>query len=422
MAHRLLIIAGPDEGKTFLFRGQGESLGRSRASNLCVGDPAVSRVHCHFQTEDGRLWVQDSGSHHGTFVNEQRVRRHPLRSGDLIRVGRTTLRLESEDEDKTALLSPEPPAPRARPAPAEPLHDLVGKTLATYQISRVIAKGRSGIVFQATDLEEQRPVALKVLFPEQSASEAGKRRFLRAMRTVMPLHHPNLVTVYNAGKTGEYRWVAMEYVEGKSVREIIDGLSGVAFTQKKRRWELSEGLSRGWWLPALRVGVHVARALDFAHRHQILHRNITPQNILVRTHDNTAKLGDLMLAKALEGPLATEVTLPQEILGDVEYLAPECTRRSRLADERSDIYALGAAVYALLTGRPPFVGRSAKETISMIREGEPASPKSYQPAIPQALADVVVQMLAKKPADRPPTASTLLSRLEKVAEDEGVGV
>src|SRR5262249_25644507 len=150
------------------------------------------------------------------------------------------------------------------------------------------------------------------------------------------------------GKTGAYCWVAMEYVPGKSLAQVIERIAAHAVKPIKKTWSGPQGSSRGWWLLALRVAVHLSRGLHFAHQQRIVHRNITPPNILVRDSDNLTKLGVLMLAKALEGPLATPLTRTGELLGELEYVSPERTYGNSRVDARSDIYSLGAAVYALL--------------------------------------------------------------------------
>jgi serine/threonine-protein kinase len=285
------------------------------------------------------------------------------------------------------------------------LTDLVGKTLSRYEVGPVLAKGQTSVVFRARDSKEDREVALKVFGPEFSKNEDDVQRFVRAMKTTMPLHHPNLVTLYGAGKTGAYCWVAMEYIEGESLTQVIQRIGTAGMLD---------------WRNALRVAVHVARALDFAQQQQIIHRNITPQNIMVRASDKVTKLGDLMLAKAMEGSLAQQITRPGELLGDVRYMSPERTRPNGEVDGRSDIYSLGATVYALLTGRPPFEGESLVEVITKIRQAEPVKPKKYQLAIPDLFEGTVLRMLAKRPEDRFASAGNLLADLERVAKFQGL--
>jgi serine/threonine-protein kinase len=264
------------------------------------------------------------------------------------------------------------------------------------------------MVFKAGDKREDRTVALKVLWPEFSKNEEEMQRFVRAMKTVLPLRHANLVTLYGAGKAGNYCWIAMEYVDGESLTQVIQRIGAAGMLD---------------WRNALRVAVHVARALEFAEENQILHRNIKPSNILIQHSDKLTKLGDLMLAKALEGTLAEQITRPGELIGDIAYMSPERTRGSTAqVDCRSDIYSLGATVYALLTGRPPFDAGSLPETIMKIRQAEPVKPKKYQLSIPDLFEGTVLKMLAKRPDERFQNAKALLIELERVAKFQGMTI
>jgi serine/threonine protein kinase len=405
MPLQLHVIAGPDKGRTFdLTEGTPLLVGRSQATPTRLADPRASRTHCEVVWENGRVLVMDSNSAGGTFVNGQKVTQHELKIGDVIQVGDTQLRLADSRVSEQSTVAP---TPRPAAAPSAALSALSGQTLGRYEIGPVIARGRTGVVFRARDTKEGRTVALKVLQPEFARGEDEMQRFVRAMKTMLPLRHPNLVTLYAAGKTGDHCWAAMEYVEGESLTQVIARI-GVA------------GMLD--WRHALRVAVHVGRALDFAHGRHIIHRNIAPPNILVRAEDRAAKLGDLMLAKALEGALAQAITRPGELVGDVEYMSPERTRGAGDVDGRSDLYSLGATVYALLTGRPPLTGASLVETVKRIRETEPEKPKKYQLSIPDLFEGAVLKMLAKRPEDRYQSAADLLVDLERVAKFQGVAV
>jgi serine/threonine-protein kinase len=248
---------------------------------------------------------------------------------------------------------------------------------------------------------------LKVLLPEFSKDEEEMQRFIRAMKTMLPLRHPNLITLLAAGKTGPYCWVSMEYADGESLTQVIERI-GVA------------GMLD--WREAFRVAVQIARLLDYAQEHQIIHRNISPKNILRRKEDKAAKLGDLMLAKALEGTLAEQITRPGALVGNLDYMSPERTREGGDVDGRSDIYSLGATVYALLTGRPPFPGASLAEKVTKIRQAEPPKPSKYQMAIPHRFESIVLKMMAKEPNDRYQTAAQLVKDLEQIGKLEGVTV
>jgi serine/threonine protein kinase len=409
MLGQLVVIEGPDSGRKFpLSEGQTIQIGRGQATDTKLRDPRVSRVHCQVRCEDGRIHLSDAGGASGTLVNGKSVSKHELKPGDIIRIGDTQIRFEMEDAHEVSTVVSAPTAPvRSDLGSIRQLADLAGKTLGHYEVGTVVAKGRSGIIFKAKDTRDDKVVALKVLLPEFSKNEEEMQRFVRGMKTVLPLRHPNLVAVFGAGKTGPFCWIAMEYVEGESLTQVIHRIGTAGMLD---------------WRHALRVAVHVARALDFAQQHAIIHRNITPNNILVQSSDKLTKLGDLMLAKALEGALAEQITRPGELVGDLSYMSPERTRSSSEVDGRSDIYSLGATVYALLTGRPPCEGGNLAETIQKIRQAEPVKPKKFQLSIPDLFEGTVTRMLAKRPEDRPQTPSALLADLERVAKYQGVAV
>jgi serine/threonine protein kinase len=405
MGAQLVVIAGPDAGGVFpLSPGVPLLIGRGRDTGTRLTDPRVSRVHCEVQLDGSRVTLKDRGSNSGTAVNGQRVTEQPLRAGDVIRVGDTQLRLDSD----LATPTDRPPPASPNGLPGERLQELSGTRLGIYDVGPLLAKGKSGLVFRAFDSKHGRTVALKVLWPEFCKDDEEVKRFVRAMKTMMPIHHVHLVSLYGAGKTGTYLWVAMEYVEGDSLSQVIQRIG----TQGVLNWHY-----------ALRVAIHVSRALVFAHYHQIIHRDIAPQNILVQRSDQVTKLGDLMMAKALEGKLAMQITRPGELLGDVRYMSPERTAGGASAvDVRADIYSLGATVYALLTGRPPCEGRSMVETILKIRQSEPTPPRQLQPAVPPPFDAIVMKMIAKQPEERYQTAAVLLSELERMGQTLGVKV
>jgi serine/threonine protein kinase len=166
----------------------------------------------------------------------------------------------------------------------------------------------------------------------------------------------------------------------------------------------------------------VDRSLEYVHFQSILHRNVTPTNILLEATSKTAKLGDLMLAKALEGIMAKQITRPGEIVGDVAYMSPERTRGPEDVDHRSDLYGLGATLYALLTGRPPFTGSTLVEKVTRIRQSPPEKPTKYQMSVPSQFEAVVLKLLAKRPEERYQSATELLKELTRVGKFNGVTV
>jgi serine/threonine protein kinase len=408
MSLQLLVIAGPDKGRAFtLHAGPDLMLGRSAQAYYQLSDPRVSRNHCQVLNEGDDVTVVCNGGSGGTLVNGKPVKRQALKVGDVLQVGDSQMRLQVGDLPLDVALAHAPAAPAPAPArQAERLESLSGQKLSHYDIGPVIGRGSSCVVFHATDTNDSRPVAFKVLLPEFARDEDEMQRFVRAMKTVLPLRHPNLITLFAAGKTGPYCWAAMEYVAGENMKQVIDRI-GVA------------GMLD--WLYAFKVAVHVARALEYAHGQNTLHRNVTPTNILLDAPTKAVKLGDLMLAKALEG--ATQITRPGELVGDIVYMSPERTRG--LPDEidgRSDLYGLGATAYALLAGRPPFEGGTLAEKVTRIRQSAPERPTKYQMSIPSQFEGVVMKLLAKRPQDRYATAAELLRELERVGKFQGVTV
>jgi hypothetical protein len=404
------------------------------------------------KVEGGRIMLEDLDSASGVFVNDSRVRSQALRPGDVVRIGTTLLRLESDDLADQSTLAPPPgparvpsapiaakavppppakaapplppakgppPVPRASPAataplmpaiaaplvpaiatPAQPpLYNLVGQTLSHFHLSAVINPGKTGVVFRATDTRDNKEVALKVFFPDFARDEEELQRFLRAMKTMLPLRHPHLVTIRGAGRSGPLCWVSMDLVEG------------VSLTPSMRH----AATGGGDWRVALRALLHVSRALAYLHGQTIIHRNITPTNVLLGTLDGVIKLGDLMTAKAQEGQLAKQVTQAGEILGDIRFLSPEQTTNASAGDGRADLYSLGAVAYGLLVGRAPLEGRSIVETILKIRQAAPTPPRQLRPGIPPVLEATVMKLLAKKPEERFQSAGELLGHLSSIA-------
>jgi serine/threonine protein kinase len=407
MIAELVVTAGPDAPRRFpLTNGQTLIIGRGDKSHTHLTDQHASRTHCVVEVDEGKFILRDQGSSAGTLVNGQRVEQRELRPGDVIRVGHTELRLILPDTEMSTVHSEPAVAPKPVPTAAN-LKNLVGQSLAHFELKKTIASGNTGLVFLAHDTKHDRPAAVKVLWPEISQHEDEMQRFVRAMKTMMPIRHENLIEIYAAGKNGPYCWVAMEYVEGECLTEVINHFG-------------TKGMLD--WRTTFLVTVQVARALETAAENQIVHRNITPTNILFNRDTRIAKLGDLMLAKALEGTQARQITRPGQLVGELPYMPPERTRTDAPVDCRADIYSLGATTYALLTGRPPFEGNSVPELVSLIRSAEPIKPKQYHLSVADRFQDSVMTMLAKRPEDRYETPSKLLMDLNRIARYENIQV
>lgn len=406
---RLLVVQGPDAGREFVGQpAQPLRIGRGQDTETRLADPSVSRLHAELRVNGPVLELVHLSTSGVSLVNGQPVGAAPvaLQVGDLIQLADTILRLEvvARGDDTTR-----PPAlANAAPLANSPLaRELIGTRLHHYRIGSLLSEGPAGIVFRAEDEQQGlRPVALKVIWPQAIRDEASRKRFVRAMTVMYPIRHPNLIRICNAGYTAEFCWVAMEYVDGENLRKVMARLGAAGMLD---------------WTKAFRIGRDIARGLTAAAEHQVLHRNILPENILLRRADGVAQLGDLELAKALEqsGEGADGITRPGELVGDVAYMSPERTLASPQIDCRSDIYSLGVTLYVLVTGRLPFVSTNLVELIRQIRT-QPAKPiRTFQLSVNDLFAGLVEQMLSKKPEDRPQTPEALLRELDRIGKMTG---
>src|SRR5262249_9195989 len=185
MLRQLEVCEGLDKGRRFsLNEGQTLQIGRGQNTETKLKDPRVSRVHCQVTVEDDKVILADAGGAGGTLLNGKPVTKQELRPGDVIRIGDTQMRFLMEDVHETStVVGSAPSTPKPALMPAGSLTELVGKTLSHFEVGQVVAKGRSGVIFQAKDTKDNRAVALKVLLPEFSKNEEEMQRFVRAMKT-----------------------------------------------------------------------------------------------------------------------------------------------------------------------------------------------------------------------------------------------
>ena len=404
MLGQLRVTKGPDEGRTFDFdNGKTLTIGRSLNSDTQLKDFSVSRIHCQLRVADGKLVLSDNESGTGTFVNGHKITEQALKAGDTIAIGDTRLTVflaDVHDADTVA------PASKPKAAPKSNDTILTGQTISHYTVGPLLAKGKTGTVYKALDTRDGSAVALKFMHDGFAEDEEDVQRFIRAMKTTIGLKHPNIVAIHGAGKTGPVCWVAMDFVDGESLSQVIKRTGTAGMLD---------------WRYALTVGIHITRALEAAHAQHIIHRNIMPENVLItRATPMTARLGDLTLAKALDGIKAKAITRPGELVGDLVYMAPERTREGGDVDTRSDIYGLGALLYVLLTGHPPFDGGDLVETLKKIRQDAPVPLKKFQLSIPDLFQDIVLKMMAKRPDRRYQTPTDLLKDMERLAKFQGI--
>ena len=264
-----------------------------------------------------------------------------------------------------------------------------------YELHRQLARGGMADVFLARDLLLDRPVAVKVLFDEFSDDPNFVERFRREAQRAANLNHPNIVSVYDWGEERGTYFIVMEYVEGRSLAEIIR-TGGPLHPDR-----------------AAEVASEVAAGLGFAHRNGIVHRDVKPGNVLVAPNGHV-KVADFGIARALAGA-QNEITQAGIVMGTATYLSPE-QAQGREVDPRSDLYALGVVLYEMLLGRPPFGGDTPVALATQHVQNSPPSLRAAGASIADSLEAVTMKLLAKNPVNRYPTAEDLRSDLRRYRE------
>lgn len=262
---------------------------------------------------------------------------------------------------------------------------LIGRQIAGYLVERIIGRGGMAVVYQARDLRLDRTVALKLIAPERARDETFRRRFTHESRVAAAIDHPHIVPVFEAGETDGVLYIAMRFVAGLDLRALLDREGPLPVTT------------------ALRIAGQVASALDAAHRHDLVHRDVKPGNVLVAAgtdseHPEHIYLTDFGLTKKALSP--TGFTTAGEFVGTVDYMAPEQIS-GRPVDGRCDLYSLACVVYETLAGGPPF-GRDTEPTALLWAHQYDPPPKltGTRPDIAPAVDEVLARGLAKVPEDR----------------------
>ncbi len=277
-----------------------------------------------------------------------------------------------------------------RTSDGSPRPSLGGReTLGKYQIVRQLGAGGMGTVYLAVDSQLKRTIALKVLPKERTENDTLVRRFEAESQAAAQLKHENIVTVYDAGRIDGHLYIALEFVEGTDVHELV---------AKRGPLPLKRSVN---------YVKQIAHALEHLHKRGFVHRDIKPSNILV-TREGLAKLTDMGLARAVDESLESNITREGTTVGTVDYMAPEQARDSQSADIRSDIYSLGCTWYQMLTGEPPFpTGSVTNKLYSHISKPRP-DPRALNRSIPEEVVAILHRMMARKADDRYQTPNELL--------------
>ena len=272
-------------------------------------------------------------------------------------------------------------------------------SLGDYELLEEIGRGGMGVVYRARQRSLDRVVAIKMIAFGPGSSPDFIKRFRAEAVSAAGLHHPKIVAIHEVGIHEGRHFFVMDYVEGQSLARLVGNQP----------------------LPARRAAAYlktIAEAVHYAHERGILHRDLKPSNVLIDAQDQP-HLVDFGLARRLEGD--SELTVTGQVLGSPHYLPPEqaAGQRARVS-RRTDVYALGATLYHLLTGHPPFQAESLAQTLDLVLHADPVAPRLLNPSMPRDLETICLKCLEKEPARRYPTARVLADELGRFQAGEPI--
>jgi hypothetical protein len=270
--------------------------------------------------------------------------------------------------------------------------DEIGR-LGTYRVLRVLGHGGMGVVYEAEDPALQRRVALKAMLPTLAVSASARQRFVREARAAAMVEHERIVPIFQVGEDGGIPFLVMPLLKGETLEERVT---------REGRLPLAE---------SIRIGREIAEALAVAHERGLIHRDIKPGNVWLEASRGGVKLLDFGLARAAESD--TPLTQQGSIVGTPAFMAPEQANGASV-DARCDLFSLGCVLYRCCTGELPFQGVSAVTILIAIVGKQPTAPKEIAPDVPAALSQLILDLLAKDPAQRPATAQAVIKLLEGV--------
>jgi eukaryotic-like serine/threonine-protein kinase len=282
------------------------------------------------------------------------------------------------------------------------LHSRLPESFGDYELLEELGRGGMGVVYRARQRSLNRVVAVKMMAFGPNLNPDLVERFRAEAVSAASLHHPNIVAIHEVGIHENQHFFVMDYVEGRSLAQGISDL----------RFRISDFTQSARWMKT------TAEAVHYAHERGILHRDLKPSNVLIDAQDQPHVV-DFGLARQLEGD--SEFTVTGQVLGSPHYLPPEqaAGQRGRVS-RRTDVYALGATLYHLLTGRPPFQAESLARTLDLVLHAEPVAPRLLNPSVPRDLETICLKCLEKEPVSRYPTARALAEELARFLAGEPI--
>jgi eukaryotic-like serine/threonine-protein kinase len=432
------VLEGPLKGRSFVFeRHDTFIVGRSRFVHCPMPeDMALSRDHFMIEINPPLCELRDLGSTNGTFVNNNRVDRVRLVSGDVVAAGQSVLRVQVESEQ--VLSSSDENAPGPSPtktvstgqircagcgviAPSNltiigPLAGTTGEKVEWwcvmcrseaaglpqpvpyYTTLRELGRGAMGVVYQARHNLTGQMVALKLIMPETATTRAAIDRFQREISVISQLRHPNIVELYEQGMTRGQFWFAMEYVAGTNLETLAKADPG--------RYPIKQ---------ACRLTCQMLKGLEQAHHLGFVHRDIKPENILIAQGPDglAVKISDFGLAKSFRGVGLSGLTFSGEMRGTVPFMPPEQMLDFKTVTPLADLYATAATLYYILSCQYMYDEPSGGgDLIRMLLEEAPIPIRDRRGDVPPALGDVIAKCLARDPKDRYPDATSMRRALK----------
>ena len=367
---KLVVVDGAAKGFEYRLSSSPLMIGSSREADISLAERDVSKCHARLEHSGGRYVLFDLDSAHGTFVNDTPIQNKVLSHGDHLRIGTTVLLFKEKALD-------------AR----------LGQTFGKFKILGTLGSGGMGTVYLAQQTDVDRLVALKVLKHTLTNDPHYVERFKREAATALGLIHKNIVQAYEVGQDDSTYFFSMEYINGPTLYDVL---------KDERLFEPPR---------ALDMTIQVAEALDYASRVGVVHLDIKPRNLLL-TSSSLVKVADFGIARLVgeQIQVAAKKGKRQKVVGSRYYMAPEQILGGTI-DSRTDIYSLGASLYHMVTGRPPFVGTKGADIFRQHLRTAPRPAYEVVASIPTAVSSLLLKMLEKSPADRFLTPAALIAAL-----------
>jgi len=367
---KLVVVDGAAKGFEYRLSSSPVMIGSSREADISLSENFVSKFHARLEHSGGRYVLFDLDSARGTFVNDSRIHNKILSHGDHLRIGNTTLLFKEKALDSR-----------------------LGKTFGKFKILGTLGSGGMGTVYLAQQMDIDRLVALKVLKQSLTQDPHYVERFQREASTALGLIHKNIVQAYEVGSDDSTYFFSMEYINGPTLYDVL---------KDERMLEPPR---------AVDMTIQVAEALDYASRVGIVHLDVKPRNVLL-TPSSLVKVADFGISRLVGEQMqaAARKGKRQTVVGSRYYMAPEQIM-GEAVDSRTDIYSLGASLYHMVTGRPPFVGTKGADIYRQHLRTMPRPAYELVDSLSSTLSTLIAKMLEKDPTHRFLTPAALIAAL-----------